>query len=77
MSIMNLLVRAGLAAATLSLAAAVPAAASDIRPGVSNSFNGTSGPFAGNYTMVPLDVPVQLPGNGIGLAGTGSGGGAD
>lgn len=61
----------------LLLAAAAPAAASDVKPGVLGSFNGSSGVLTGNNTMVPTDVPVQLPGTGIGLLGSGSGGDAD
>ena len=66
----------GLAAGLLVLLAA-PAAASDIKPGIGGSFNGSSGVLTGNSALVPTDLPVQLPGNGIGLLGTGAGGDAD
>ena len=61
----------------LLVALAVPAAASDIKPGVGDSFNGSSGVLTGNNAMVPTDLPVQLPGNGVGLLGSGTGGNAD
>jgi hypothetical protein len=56
---------------------AAPAAASDVRPGAGGSFNGSTGVLTGNNTMVPADLPVQLPGAGIGLLGAGRGGDAD
>ena len=59
------------------LAVAAPAAASDIRPGFADSFNGSTGVLTGNSTLAPANVPVQLPGPGIGVLGTGVGGTAD
>ena len=56
---------------------ATPAAASDIKPGVGGSFNGSSGVLTGNTTMTLTDLPVQLPGPGIGVLGSGHGGDAD
>ncbi|QUQ71037.1 hypothetical protein [Kutzneria sp. CA-103260] len=56
---------------------AAPASASDIKPGVGDSFNGSSGVLTGNNTMLLTDLPVQLPGNGISLLGSGRGGDAD
>jgi hypothetical protein len=56
---------------------ATPAFASDIKPGVGGSFNGSSGVLTGNSTMLLTDLPVQLPGNGVGVLGAGSGGDAD
>ena len=61
----------------LLVALAAPATASDIKPGVGGSFNGSSGVLTGNNAMVPTDLPVQLPGNGVGLLGSGTGGNAD
>ena len=61
----------------LLIALAVTAAASDIKPGVGDSFNGSSGVLTGNNTMIPTDLPVQLPGNGVGLLGSGTAGNAD
>ena len=58
-------------------ALAAPAAASDIRPGVGGSFNGSSGVLTGNSTLAPANVPIQLPGPGVGVLGTGVGGSAD
>ncbi|MFI9384215.1 hypothetical protein [Kutzneria sp. NPDC052558] len=56
---------------------ASPASASDIKPGVGGSFNGSSGVLTGNNTMALTDLPVQLTGSGLGLFGTGTGGDAD
>ena len=53
----------GLILALLALFA-VPAHASDIKPGIGGSFNGSSGVLTGNSTLVPADLPVQLPGSG-------------
>jgi hypothetical protein len=58
-------------------ALAAPAAASDIRPGLGGSFNGSSGVLTGNSTLAPANVPIQLPGPGVGVLGTGVGGSAD
>jgi hypothetical protein len=66
----------GLVTGLLVLLAA-PAFASDIKPGVGGSFNGSSGVLTGNNTMLLTDLPVQLPGNGVGVLGSGSGGDAD
>jgi hypothetical protein len=56
---------------------ATPALASDVRPGFGGSFNGSSGVLTGNSTLAPANVPVQLPGPGIAVLGTGVGGSAD
>jgi len=56
---------------------ATPALASDIRPGIGDSFNGSAGVLTGNSTLAPANVPVQLPGPGIAVLGTGVGGAAD
>lgn len=56
---------------------ATPALASDVRPGFAGSFNGSSGVLTGNSTLVPANVPVQLPGPGLGVLGAGVGGSAD
>jgi len=56
---------------------ATPALASDVRPGFADSFNGSSGVLTGNSTLAPANVPVQLPGPGLGVLGTGVGGSAD
>jgi hypothetical protein len=61
----------------LLLALAAPAAAADIRPGFGGSFNGSGGVLTGNSTLVPANMPIQLPGPGIAVFGTGVGGSAD
>ena len=61
----------------LLVALAAPAAASDVRPGVGASFNGSSGVLTGNNAMALTDVPVQLPAPGVGVLGSGHGGDAD
>jgi hypothetical protein len=58
-------------------ALAAPAAASDIRPGLGDSVNGSSGVLTGNSALAPANVPIQLPGPGIGVLGSGVGGSAD
>lgn len=66
----------GLVIALLAVLAA-PSHASDIKPGIGGSFNGSSGVLTGNSTLVPTDLPVQLSGPGIGVLGSGVGGDAD
>jgi hypothetical protein len=56
---------------------ATPALASDVRPGFGDSFNGSTGVLTGNSTLAPTNLPVQLPGPGIAVLGTGVGGSAD
>ena len=66
----------GLVIALLAVLAA-PSHASDIKPGIGGSFNGSSGVLTGNSTMALTDVPVQLPAPGVGVLGSGHGGDAD
>jgi hypothetical protein len=61
----------------LLVLSATPALASDVRPGFADSFNGSSGVLTGNSTLAPTNVPVQLPGSGLAVLGTGVGGNAD
>ena len=61
----------------LLLALAAPAAASDIKPGTGNSFNGSTGVLTGNNTVAPTNVPIQLPGPGLAVLGTNTGSNAD